>query len=80
MSDSTHVGTIAIPDTGKMITVAYTTDSTGGTVILTAGRIGEDEPDTTVELGASHVAGLYRFLESAVAGIMHARQAEDGGD
>lgn len=80
MSNSTHVGTIAIPDTGKIITVAYQTDDSGGEVILTVGRIGHDEPDATVELGATHVGGLYRFLENAVAGIMRDRGVEADPD
>ena len=58
MSDRKHAGTIAMPDTGKMMTVAYQTDDSGGEVILTVGRIGHDEPDAEIELGASQVSGL----------------------
>jgi len=73
MAARTHVGTIAIPDTGMMLTVAYETDDTGATVILTTGRIGQEQPDATAELGASHVASLMRSLQRAVDGIVRDR-------
>jgi hypothetical protein len=69
MANRKHVGTIALPDTGKMLTVAYETDDAGAEVILTIGRIGADEPDATIELGASHTGGLHRFLKAAIFGI-----------
>lgn len=69
-----HIGTIAMPDTGKMMTIAYETDpGGGGIIIVTVGRIGHDQADATIELGASQTQGLIRFIDRAVDALAQNR-------
>jgi hypothetical protein len=67
-----HLATIAEPDTGQQMIVSYTTGATftTGTVNISIGRIGHDKPDATMQLGSSHVAGLYTALERGVAALV----------
>jgi hypothetical protein len=71
-----HVSVIAQPDTGNMMIIGYKTDRTGGGVItISIGKIGHDEPDAEMELGASHAATAIRALQNGVMAL-----AENMGD